>query len=200
MIAHFDSMVAQTVLTRSPVEANVYNILAAISCGRLFHIRYNSIIPAIERFRFAGRRQAVRTVARVRIIDDTYNANPVSLRSAVSTLSGLAWTGRRICVCADMLELGGRSSALHRQAGRLLADSPVEVVLTFGRAAREISRVVRERAPQKECAHLARIEALQRRLLKICQPGDTVLVKGSRGMRMERVVQFLEANLGTKRD
>lgn len=180
---------------RSAVIHNVYNALAAISCGRLYRIRYNKISSALSRFKFPDARQEITRIGRVWLIDDTYNANPLSLKSAIRTLNTLKIKGKRIAVCADMLELGPQSAALHESAGRMIAQSATDVVLTTGRYARYITRGLNRFNGNIRAVHCGDVGEVNRRLKALCSPGDAVLVKGSRGMRMERTVRFLKDTL-----
>lgn len=172
---------------------NVYNALAAISCGSAFQIRYDDSIAALSRFKFCGGRQEIRKIGRLWLIDDTYNANPVSLKSAIHTLDTLDIKGKRIVVCADMLELGLRSAALHRSAGEMIGRSRADIVLTTGRHARYITQGLSGVKGNITAQHCKDLKEVQKHLKRLCDPGDAILVKGSRGMHMERVVEFLEA-------
>ncbi|MCK5012391.1 MAG: UDP-N-acetylmuramoyl-tripeptide--D-alanyl-D-alanine ligase [Candidatus Omnitrophica bacterium] len=173
---------------------NVYNALAAISCGLVCKIRYNDIITALNCFRFSGGRQEIKKIGRLWLIDDTYNANPMSLKSAISTLDTLQIKGKRIVICADMLELGPRSVALHRSAGEMIGRSNTDVVLTIGRYARYITQGLNQSKGGIKALHCRDLGEVRRRLKWICCRGDAVLVKGSRGMHMERVVAFLNTS------
>jgi len=178
---------------KSPAIHNVYNALAAISCGLLYKIRYNDMKNALSRFQFREARQEIIKNGRFWLIDDTYNANPLSLKSAVTTLSNLRIKGKRIIVCADMLELGPRSKSLHRSAGRMIADSATNAVFTVGAHARYITETL-NRSNGIEAVHCHDLNEVHRRLKSYCTPGDAVLVKGSRGMNMERTVTFFKAH------
>jgi len=184
---------SRTFTVKSPVIHNVYNALAAISCGLLYKIRYNDISNAISRFQFREARQEIIKNGRFWLIDDTYNANPLSLKSAVTTLNNLHIKGKRIIVCADMLELGPRSKALHQLAGRMIADSAVNAVFTFGRYARYITESL-NRSNGIEAVHCNDLNEVHRQLKSYCTPGDAVLVKGSRDMNMERTVVFFKTH------
>jgi len=182
----------RTWIINSPAAHNVYNALAAISCGLACKIRYNNIITALARFKFHGSRQEIRKIGRLWLIDDTYNANPISFKSAIDTLDALRINGKRIIVCSDMLELGAKSRTLHRSVGKMMAQSAVDMVLTTGRHARCITQSLNQSDGNIKAVHCNSLKEVHRRLKGFCRPGDAVLVKGSRGMRMERTVQFLE--------
>jgi UDP-N-acetylmuramyl pentapeptide synthase len=177
----------------SPAVHNMHNALAAISCGLLYKISYNDMSVALTRFRFREARQEIIKNGRFWFIDDTYNANPLSLQSAVNTLNNLHIKGKRVIVCADMLELGSRSKALHQSAGTMIADSAANAVFTVGRYARYISENL-NRSNDITAVHCADLNEVHRRLKGFCAPGDAILVKGSRGMNMERTVTFLKAH------
>ena len=176
----------------SPAVHNITNALAAISCGLACKIGYNNIIAVLSKFKFRDARQEIKKIGRFWLIDDTYNANPISLKSAISTLNTLRIKGKRIAVFADMLELGPRSITLHQSAGRMIAQSATDIVLTMGRHARHITKSIEGSGNHIRAMHCANIKEVQRQLTKVCCPGDAILVKGSRGMHMEKVVTFLK--------
>ncbi len=179
----------------TPVLENVYNALAAIACGRMLKVNYRDIQKALARFHFSKGRQAVQKVNDCWLIDDSYNANPVSFYSAINTLSRLDVPGRKILVCADMLELGKESAKLHSAVGKAAAQSDIDLVLTFGRWAQKISDAVRRRDQNDRAFHFRSLDLLHKKLKSYCRRGDAVLVKGSRGMRMERTVEFLNKKI-----
>jgi len=129
------------------------------------------------------------------LIDDTYNANPFSLESAIKTLDMMNIRGKRIAVCGDMLELGKRSKALHQSAGKMIALSYTDVVLTMGKHMRYTTEILNKTAKNKKGIHCPEINDVHRWLKRICVPGDAILVKGSRGLRLERTVAFLKKGL-----
>jgi len=135
-----------------------------------------------------GRMRVVAAARELHLVDDTYNANPYSMRAAFVTLAELA-SGRRIAVLGDMLELGDESEDLHREVGRAAATSGIGWVLTLGAFAQAMADGASNAGAS---AHgYDTIEALLADLDGGLRPGDWVLVKGSRGMHMERVVELL---------
>ena len=175
---------------------NTYNALIAISCGRLFKIRYNNIKRALAHFVFPDGRQVANKIGHYWVIDDTYNSNPVSLRSAIRTLSQLRIQGRRIFVCSDMLELGKRAKDLHCFIGQLISDSNLDLLLTKGKMSRWIAQTAKKRCKNLIVSHCDSFETLHKKLINYLRPGDAVLVKGSRRMCMERTIAFLRDNKG----
>jgi len=183
-----------------PGRHNVYNALAAAAVGSVFGIAMDRIGAALESFRPSSRRRMeISERGGVRILDDTYNANPVSVKAALDILTALKIEpgAKRIAVLADMLELGGRASKAHEEIGRYVAEQGVDVLLTVGplsEATAGAARIAGMRTRQvRHCGDKA--EAY-RHLEKLLRVRDIVLVKGSRGMGMEEVVgkvgEFLE--------
>ena len=175
----------------APVWANVSNALAAIACGRLFKIGFEDMQRAIRSTKSAKGRQCFHSVGGVTIIDDTYNANPLSYKNALKTLSILPRTGKSYLLAADMLELGERSEELHAEVGVLAGHSGVDKVLTIGRFARAIGDKAKEARPEIETRHFEKKEEILSTLRSEVRPWDIVLGKGSRGMHMEEVMNGL---------
>ena len=127
------------------------------------------------------------------VIDESYNANPASMAAALALLG--ASGGRKIAVLGDMLELGEISETAHRDMGRAVAASGAAEFVGLGGWARVAVEAARQ-AGLGESHHVTTFEDAVALLLKRLAPGDAVLVKGSRGMRMERVVDALVARFG----
>jgi len=181
----------QAVCLKTPVADNVSNALAAAACGEILRVPLGETGRALESVSFCRHRQQIVRKRGILIIDDTYNSNPLSLRSAVKTLFRLPVSGRRVLVCGDMLELGDQAEKIHYNSGREIAKNSPDVVLTFGRLSRALGDGVRRGCRSAEVLSYDSIEDLVRRLRRCLSRGDAVLVKGSRGMRMERVVASL---------
>ncbi len=168
-----------------------YNALAAIACGRILNVPVGDIQSALKDFRFDRGRQEIVEKKGLTIVNDTYNANPVSMRSAVATLDAFPARGRRILICADMLELGKNTRVLHQKVGECVAASRVDVLMTVGDQARWILETAHRYNPGLVVFGFSKPHELQDYLHVLCQKGDVVLVKGSRRMKMETVVEFL---------
>ncbi len=184
---------------KTPVEHNIYNALAAVCCGVINKINYNNIVKSLSMFKFSGGRQEIKRVGKFWVIDDTYNANPVSFMSAIQTLENFQTKGQRIAVCADMAELGEQSRDLHQEVGEKIAEANIDVVMTLGEDARFIAQAVKKFNKHIKTFHCTQIHTIYRNLQKILKPKDIVLVKGSRCMRMERVVEYI-VGTGSKPD
>lgn len=175
-------------------QGAVYNALAAIACGRLFGVPADKIAEALRGARPAKGRQCCFKAAGVTVIDDTYNANPVSYKNALQSFSAPR-RGRAVLVAGDMLELGAGSDELHAGVGKAAAAAGVDLLLTYGRGAKLIGEAARRTRPGIAWEHGGDQDALTTALKKILRRGDVLLVKGSRGMRMEKVVQDIMAFL-----
>ncbi len=168
-----------------------YNALAAIACANILKISDKNVSQALKTFRFEKGRQEIFKKRGVWIINDSYNANPVSMRSAINALDAFPTDKRRIFICADMLELGRQSQRLHQEVGERVASSKIDVLMTLGDGARLIMRRAQCLRPQLVVLHFSHVEDLQHYVHVLCRENDVVLVKGSRRMKMENVVEFL---------
>ncbi len=175
----------------SPAEHNIYNALAGICCGRLFQVPFKQIIKALACFKWTLGRQEIVKIKGLLVINDTYNANPLSMRSAIRTFSALPVKGRKFLVLADMLELGKKSKELHESIGQEIARLKVDVVLTTGLWARYINKALQKENRKIVNFYCSNLEDVHKLLKRDCHKGDAILIKGSRGMKMERAVQFL---------
>lgn len=194
---------------RLPVPGmhNVYNALAAIAVGLHLRVPKAGISAALAAFPAPKLRMQVRRIHGVTLLDDCYNANPTSVRAALETLAAHEARGRRVAVLGDMLELGNESERLHAEMGRFLAESGVDELFTFGTHSRHLNQAARSKGLSRRAArHYSDFDLMAADLAASLAPGDVVLVKGSRGMRLERVGEMLRESLrsgsriGTERD
>lgn len=182
------------VVMKTLVREYIVNGLAAAVCGRLIGIPFREICAGLQAARFPHNRQCPQSVKGVTIINDSYNANPLSFRSSLNTLGSFPVKGKKILVCGDMLELGKDAVRLHRETGRLSAGFGIDHICAFGPLMKHFVKASSGNG-KTEAVHYKSITVLNRWLSKNVQPGDVVLVKGSRGMRMERAVEFLKKYL-----
>jgi UDP-N-acetylmuramoyl-tripeptide--D-alanyl-D-alanine ligase len=167
-----------------PGEHNALNALAAASAALALHVPLTTIAKALEGFGgVAGRLQRKPALQGATLIDDTYNANPASMHAALEVLAQAA--GKRIFVLGDMGELGADAVQFHREIGIAARELGIEQLLALGVLSAEAVRGFGAGAQ-----HFTNIEALNAALNKELDTQTTVLVKGSRFMKMERVVQF----------
>jgi UDP-N-acetylmuramoyl-tripeptide--D-alanyl-D-alanine ligase len=173
---------------------NVTNALAAAAAGAALGVPLADVARALGGVSPVAGRCEWRSAGDVTILDDTYNASPVSVRAALDTVATRRHGRRVIVVLGDMLELGAISEEAHREVGRQVAALPADELIGVGRGMQAAVEAARE-AGLAEARHLTTFEDTVAHLLKRLTAGDLVLVKGSRGMRMERVVDALVARL-----
>jgi len=170
---------------------NIYNALAAIALGRIFGMGYADISAQLSAFEFPQGRLKLVKFKNISFIDDTYNANPASLRGALEAFSSfkVKVKGRKILVMGDMRELGTQAEFLHRQAGRQAA-ALCDVFIAVGKLARlAASSAASCGMPQRGIftCRSSREAGITLREKIAVGPRDIVLVKGSRAMKMEEV-------------
>ena len=166
-------------------EHNVMNALAATSCCLSLDISLQSIKDGLENIKSIKGRLEIKTGKKhVRIIDDTYNANPTSLDAAIETLCG--FNSLRYIVLGDMGELGDKAKEFHRDVGELAKRKNVDGLFTIGKLSINASNDFGTGA-----FHFDSYEALEKALIKSLDKDSTVLIKGSRAMKMERIVNAL---------
>jgi UDP-N-acetylmuramoyl-tripeptide--D-alanyl-D-alanine ligase len=175
---------------RSPGRFMVSNALAAAAAGHAAGVEARAIQAGLESFApVKGRLDVVTAANQVHIIDDTYNANPSSMAAAIQTLAVLKGSNRGYIVLGDMLELGDRAPTLHRQVGALAGKSGAAKVYACGRYAEDVIAGARQAGMTPGQLTAAAKEEIAALLIGELQTGDWVLVKGSRGMAMETVVE-----------
>lgn len=174
---------------------NVTNALAAAAIGLKLRVAPAKIAAALAGFSSASKRMEVLKTGDVTILNDTYNSNPDSVIVALKTLQSFTAAPRRIAVLGDMRELGDASKREHTNIGAVAAGMTVDRLLTFGPFSRYTSEAFGGTAE-----HFESKEILAEELKKDLRPGDVLLVKGSRGMRMEEVVQRLTGGPTNNKD
>jgi UDP-N-acetylmuramoyl-tripeptide--D-alanyl-D-alanine ligase len=172
---------------------NVQNALAAAAAAYAFGVPIETIAQGLEAFRPAAMRSKVLSIFGVTVIDDSYNANPRSMDAALSALSELAKDGRKIAVLGDMFELGDESEAAHRRLGRHAAKMGVDRLFLLGDRSRQVAEgAIEEQMATSSIVIAPDHAAIVRDLRENARRGDVILVKGSRGMRMEQIVRGLK--------
>lgn len=168
--------------------------LAAVAVGRMFGLDLEEIAGALAGFQSLPMRCEVLEVRGATIINDAYNANPTAMRAALELLRDLDPPGRRIVVAGDMAELGAQAGALHWQLGhQVVSVGGADLLIACGEFARHVVAAARAAGmPRAYSIPCRSVEEALPYLGQAIVPGDTVLVKGSRAMGMERVVEALE--------
>ena len=177
-----------------PGGFNVYNALAAVAVGRSFEVSMENIHRALESYRTIDRRMEVFTLSDVTVLNDAYNANPSSVEQSLMTLNSLAHRGRKIVVLGDMLELGDVSEKEHCQVGEWVYRTGIDVFYCVGPEMKKAAECAK-RLGLNDTQHFSSKEALIDTLANTVREGDTVLIKGSRGMYMEEVAEGLTKGL-----
>jgi UDP-N-acetylmuramoyl-tripeptide--D-alanyl-D-alanine ligase len=175
-----------------PGKHNIYNALAAIAVAREFGLNWTEIQNGLSSVEFSALRWEVRSLNKgIRVINDTYNANPLSMRAAIEAAEETA-TGRLITVLGAMLELGEEEEKAHRELGAFINQRGVDLLFTVGKIGEIIARGALESGMDKGRVLIFNDnKETARKLEQILDKGDTVLIKGSRGNKMEEIVEML---------
>lgn len=171
---------------------NVYNALAAISIADGMGIHIEDIKKGLMTFKNVEMRQQIFNLNGVTIIDDSYNASPDSIKSSVGVLRNLPKLEKNIVVIADMLELGEKSHEIHFETGRYIAIEGIDIIITIGNESKYLSDGAKSSNQYINSVHFdSNLEACKFLSECVCK-GDNVLIKGSRGMHTEEIVNFLK--------
>ncbi len=168
---------------------NIYNALCAFLTGVLLGIPPEKAAGSLRRYEPAGMRQRIVPFQGLTVIEDCYNASPDSVRAALSVLSALPVTGKRIAVLGDMLELGSYAPQAHTACGDAAAEAGVDLLLGYGTDARYCVEAAARKGVEALCFDDK--GALSQALITRLSPGDAVLFKGSRAMKLEEVLNTL---------
>ena len=177
---------------------NIQNALAAAASAWAVGIPHDEIVRGLEGFRpIAGRMEILSLANGAFVIDDTYNANPASVGEALRTLQALKGRGQGIAVLGDMLELGGEAERRHRDIGALLAETGILYAYLRGKLSRVMAAEALARGMKEgHAVCFEEPQEIMEELLGRIGPGDWVLVKGSRRMKMEEMVAGLVKAIG----
>lgn len=169
---------------------NVYNALAAVAVGRLLGLSEHQMQKGLAEYKGVPMRQELVNIDNVVFVNDAYNANPASMKEAVDTLVTLTG-GRKIAVLGGMLELGDWAEKEHEKIGTYLADKKVDVLIAMGDEARFMAKAAKAAGMNEVYTVMTHAEAAAV-LRRIMRQGDTVLLKGSRGFAMEKILPYIE--------
>jgi UDP-N-acetylmuramoyl-tripeptide--D-alanyl-D-alanine ligase len=174
---------------------NLSNVLAAAAVAFELGIALDTIAGRAASMRPAAHRGALlRLPGGITLIDDSYNSSPSALKQSLATVGAATGSARKIAVLGEMLELGIHATRLHRECGRAAAQAGLQLLITVGGdPARQLADAAREAGlPETRVVHVATSAEAAELALKRVRPGDLVLVKGSRGIRTDTVVERLK--------
>jgi UDP-N-acetylmuramoyl-tripeptide--D-alanyl-D-alanine ligase len=174
-----------------PGKHNIYDALAAAAAALALKVPAKFIKKGLEHFKLSSKRSNIINTRKFTLINDTYNANPDSMAAALNVLEN--YPGRRIAVLGDMFELGNISKKSHENIGKLVAGLDIDALITVGKLSNSIASSAKISGMKLVKTVRSNKEAVKT-LKRIMRTNDTILIKGSRGMRMEEIVEGLIKN------
>lgn len=177
----------------------VYNLLAAFAAFKTVDLDFGDVDTAGLTFTTAPMRGESVVCHGVTFFVDCYNANPNSVRSGLASFGTMPVSGRRIVILGDMLELGDASPAYHREAGRQAAAIEPDLLVLVGPQSSPTADAARDAdLPDSSVRHYETADACASDILSVLEPGDTVYIKGSRGIALEKIVSQWEQKGGER--
>lgn len=167
-----------------PGEHMVQNALCAATVGDAFGLTLEEIVSGIEKAETVKGRSRITDTGKLVVVDDCYNANPVSMKAAISLLETAV--SRKVAILGDMFELGENEEKLHQDVGSFLSHTNINVVICIGALAKNIYDQVAD--SDKQCYYFETKDAFEKELSKIILENDTVLIKASNGMKFSSLV------------
>ena len=191
-VEHKEEM--QTFRLNIPGRHNAYNgalaVAAASSCG----IAMAEAAKGLLKLEITDKRLNIKGKNGMKIIDDTYNASPDSMKAAIDVLTATKGF-RKIAILADMFELGENSDAFHAEVGRYAGENSVDLLIAVGTQAKHIYAAAKEILGERKVHYYETKELLMGDIGSMISSGDVILLKGSRGMAMDQVVKkIMEMN------
>ena len=172
----------------TPGAHNAVNASLAIAAGEVLGISVEEAAEGLKQAELTAKRLNIRGKNGIKVIDDTYNACPESMRSAINTL--VATKGlRKVAVLGDMLELGPESQRFHKEIGVYAGEKDIDLVVAIGPESRALAAGSREVLGSEKVMYFPTKEAFIDKAAEVIMPGDVVLVKASRSMEMEQIVK-----------
>jgi UDP-N-acetylmuramoyl-tripeptide--D-alanyl-D-alanine ligase len=175
---------------RAPGTHNIYNALAAAAAALAVGMPLDAVKEGLNDFTPISMRSEIKEVRGRTILADYYNANPASMDAAITTLASLSPGRKSFAVLGDMLELGQAAVGAHRAVGATAARAGVGIVITVGDLAKHIGEgAIEGGMPRERVLHAPTHAEAAELLKKLSRPGDVILIKGSRGMKMEKILE-----------
>lgn len=170
-----------------PGAHNAGNAALAVAAAELMGIDIDTAIKGLADVRLTEKRLNIKENAGIKVIDDTYNAAPASMISALNTLMQTEGK-RRIAILGDMYELGDQTQVSHRQVGEFAGEKAPDLLIAVGEFAKGYEEGAAKHMPKEQLLYFKEKEELIRQISDLLMPGDVVLVKASRGMKMEEII------------
>lgn len=180
------------VFVPAPGLHNVRNALASLAVAYELGVPAEDAVRAIASYKPPKMRQEVLEIDGVRIIDDSYNASPDSMKAALDILASMEITGRRVAVLGDMFELGDYAAISHFEVGKYAQEKGIDILAAIGEMAGETGKGF----GRENFLHLNGNQQAAEYLRENLKPGDAVLIKGSRGMQMDEIVRRIYERKG----
>ncbi|MGB7605621.1 MAG: UDP-N-acetylmuramoyl-tripeptide--D-alanyl-D-alanine ligase [Lutisporaceae bacterium] len=172
---------------------NIYNALSAICIGKMYDLSSSQIYDGLVNFKPSKMRMEIfMGKQNIKVINDVYNANPDSVMAAISALTSMEVPGRKVCILGDMFELGDYSKEGHEKVGIFAAESKMDLVIAVGQMSFAIiNGASKLKGGSIELHSFSTNQEVIDNLKNILKSSDTILIKGSRGMHMESIVESL---------
>jgi len=173
-----------------PGYHNIANCLASFAICKALGHDVCSVKDAFSSFKLPSMRIEHQRIGSITIINDAYNANPESVRAALQYLSEIDAAGRKVFVCGDMLELGNESAQLHKEIGETVSHLNIDLLWTVGKYASEIAKAAKSSGtPERQVVSFRDVSDITSTEINELRENDIVLIKGSRGMHMENIIE-----------
>ena len=173
---------------------NIYNALAAAAVAFALGIELDLIEKGLSSFKPLDLHMQLSNFYNgIKILNDSYNASPLAVKSALETLAEVAHTNRKVAILGDMLELGEKTDFYHREIGKEVAKLSIDILITVGPGGKIIAQSSKEEGMAEERVFSFEKNEkinLSKKLLSLTKPGDYILLKGSREMKMEEILEF----------
>lgn len=174
----------------APGVHNAGNATLALATGLAMGVELEKGIAGLKKLELTSGRLSVKEAGGVRVIDDTYNASPDSMKAGLGVLSATAGD-RRVAILGDMYELGDESEMWHRQVGEFAAEKKIDLVIAIGELAKAIADGAKGKQGAGEVVYFAEKADFIEKKDEYIKKGDVILVKASRGMHMEEIVKAI---------
>jgi UDP-N-acetylmuramoyl-tripeptide--D-alanyl-D-alanine ligase len=173
-------------------EHNAMNAMAALAIGDWLKVSPEQVKLGLKQMVPTGMRmEMVKTTNGLSIINDAYNASPTSMRAAIAYFAQLKGYRRKFIVLGDMLELGPEAEGFHREIGKSLHPDVADAVFTYGEQALWIADEAKANFAENQVVHFNDHATIAEQLNKYANEKDMILIKASRGMKMEQIIAHL---------